>query len=177
MSDKNQKKGLINNIGKGLKAAKDIIKESASRARYRLVDIEKDEFDNYTATIQVINKSQTFKMKPEEILESDEMTLCFSPIDIRTLTYLGYLGINAPKYKILAKRLSEDDSRMQFAIHKKGTNKVEVKTAAEISGDKEILQSLDQKDAHAVGFTTAEEKSAVEKQQQESLIKQFKKKS
>lgn len=37
--------------------------------------------------IQLINKSITLYTKPEENLKDDK----FSPYDIRTLTYLGYL--------------------------------------------------------------------------------------
>jgi len=51
-----------------------------------------DESDDkeYIVTIQIINKSVTFRMKPEEILAKDALVDQFSPRDIRTLTYLGY---------------------------------------------------------------------------------------
>src|SRR5262245_15657190 len=73
---------------------------------FRLIEIQKNESDEYIVMVQVINKNLTFHSKPEEILAKDDLVDQFSPRDIRTLTYLGYLEINSPKYTILAKRLS-----------------------------------------------------------------------
>ena len=136
----------------------------------RIVEIEQDKHENYIASIQLTNKSQIIKMKPEEVLADDELTNCFSPIDVRALTYLGYLGMNSPKYKILAQRLSETDNRFVFAIKQKGSNKPITKTADEISSDAELLASLDQKDAHMVGYTTASERACIEKEQMKKLL-------
>ena len=94
---------------------------------------------------------------------------------MRTLTYLGYLGINSPKYKILAQRLSEDNDKTLFAVLKKGGTQVEVKTAAEISSNKEILKSLDQEDAHRVGHTAAMENILDEKRQKALALEKAKK--
>jgi len=71
-------------------------------------------------TIKVINKNISFTIKPDEILAKDSMVDLFSPRDVRTLTYLGYLGINSPKYKILARRLSENNDKTIFALQKRG---------------------------------------------------------
>ena len=122
---------------------------------YRISGIEKDKHNDYKIIVQIIGKSTVFKMKPEEILANDKMTDQFSPIDVRTLTYLGYLDINSPKYRILAKKLSEKDNRMLFALHKKGEKKVHIKTASELSLDKEIINQIDQQDAHMIGFMAA----------------------
>jgi len=105
------------------------------------------------AIVQKTNSAQVIKLKPEEILADDELTNSFSQHDIRTLTYLGYLGINSPKYKILAKRLSEKDSNLVFAIKERGKKGVIVKSAEEVSSDKDMLEKLDQKDAHEIGYT------------------------
>ena len=140
------------------------------RPGYRVVNIEKDKQGDYYAIIQIIGKGATFKMKPEEILANDKTTNQFSPCDIRTLTYLGYLGINAPKYTILAKKLSQDNDNMIFAVKKKGAENIIMKTASEISSDDEILKSLNQKDAHEVGYQVAnEQQSAIEKQKKALL--------
>ena len=136
---------------------------------YRIVNIEKDEQDDYIATVQVINKSSIFKIRPEEILSDDQMTQQFSQLDVRTLTYLGYLDMNSPKYRILAKRLSESHDNLMFALRRKGSSKVEMKTAAQISTNKDILTHLDQKDAHMVGFTTATEQAVEERKQMAQL--------
>lgn len=144
------------------------------RPIYRIVNIEKDEANEYYVTIQIIGRSVTYKTKPEELLSDDRLVNLFSPIDIRNLTYLGYLGINSPKYKILAKRLSEQSNEMLFAIHKKGSKKHTVITAKEISNNYEIIRGLNQEDAHMIGFTTATEQVVIEQLQKEQLIKKLK---
>ena len=144
---------------------------SAQSAVYRVVEVEKDEHGDYTAVIQVSGKNITFKAKPEEILADDEMTMKFSQLDVRTLTYLGYVDLNNPKYRILAKQFSEEVGRTVFAVHKKGEKDYDVKTAAEIATDEELIKSLDQKDAHMVGYTSATEHMMAEKAQMEQLKK------
>src|SRR3990167_10631970 len=87
---------------------------------YRVVRIEKDEQEHYCVVIQIIGKSTTFISKPEELLMNDEIINLFSPRDVRNLTYLGYLGLNGPQYKILAQKLSEEADQTLFAVIKKG---------------------------------------------------------
>lgn len=97
----------------------------------------------------------------------------FSPRDIRNLTYLGYLGMNAPKYKILAQQLSENCDQTIFALHKKGDKKHSVVTAHDISSNEDILKSLNQKEAYMIGFAAATEQMMAEKQQKDALLKQL----
>lgn len=139
-------------------------------AKYRILTIDKDEEGDYTVLVQLVGKPHAFKMKPEAILADDKLTDSFSPRDIRTLTYLGYLGVSSPKYKILAQRLSEKDKKLVFAIQEKGSKKPIIKSADEITADPDFLKSLDQKDAHMIGFTTASEQSVTEKRVKEQLI-------
>ena len=146
------------------------IREVNNQPIYRVVSIDEDETGNFIAIIQVINKTHVFKMKPEEILENDKMTDAFSPRDVRALTYLGYLGINAPKYKVLAKRLSDKDSTLIFALQERGKKKPVIKTADEISGDGNLLKELGQKDAHMIGYTSASERELLEKAQMKKLL-------
>lgn len=162
-------KSLFNIFKKTRKLLQESRKHDAHSCR--VIAIEQDKHDNYIATVQLINKSHIFKMRPEEILADDKLTDCFSQRDIRTLTYLGYLEINSPKYKILAQRLSEKDNRLIFAIKEKGKDKPIIKTAAELSSDENILKSLDQKDAHMIGYTFANENLITEKEQIMELIK------
>jgi hypothetical protein len=142
----------------------------------RVAEVAQDKSGDYIVTIQFIGKSNGIRIKPEELLADDQMVDQFSPKDIRTLTYLGYLGINSPKYKILARKLSEDSDQMLFAIHKKGDAKYTIKTAQEISSSPEILESLPQKDAHDIGFVTAKEEQAITQKHKESLLNELEKK-
>ncbi len=139
---------------------------------YRLVEITETDHEEYSVTIQVINKNATFKMKPEDILCDDETVDRFSPQDIRTLTYLGYLGVNAPKYKILAKRLSKQTNAPVFAVKKKGQKKVLLKTAEDIMKEKEVLNSLSPDQAHLVGYTVAAKSIQSEMEQKAALLKE-----
>lgn len=138
-------------------------------AIYRIMSIEQDEHGDYVVIVQLINKSYTFAMKPEEILADDQMTNLFSPVDVRTMTYLGYLDINAPKYKILANRQAEDGGLI-FALKEKGQHKPVIKTAEEITADDNMLNQLSQEDAHTVGFTTGTQNDLREQQIRQRLL-------
>jgi hypothetical protein len=136
---------------------------------YRVAEIFQDEEGDYFVQVQIISKSLAFKARPEELLAKDNIVDQFSPRDVRTLTYLGYLGINSPKFKILAQRLSESNDKLIFAIKKRGHDKLITKTADEIVKEKEILESLRPKDAHLVGYTFATE-NVLEEKRQKALL-------
>lgn len=127
------------------------------RPSLRISEICQDEEGQYLVNIQVINKNIAFTSKPEEILAKDSSVDQFSPRDIRTLTYLGYLGINSPKYQILAQRLAENNDQIVFAMRKKGDSSVIVKTAEQIRKEKDIIKNLSPEDAHRIGFTVGSE--------------------
>ena len=129
---------------------------------YRLASVTQDEDGSYFVTIQLINKNITFQSRPEEILAENNLVNQFSPTDVRALTYLGYLGVNSPKYKILAKNLSHQDSSIIFTVKKKGEKRPVLKRASEIARDKELLESIDPKDAHMIGYTAGMEQTAKE---------------
>jgi len=150
-------------------------KEDVFKPTYRIVEVTKMDDKEYIITIQIINKSATFRMKPEEILSKDSLVDQFSPRDIRTLTYLGYLGINSPKFKILAQRLSENNDNTLFAIKEKGQKNVILKTASELASQTEMISNLDAKDAHTVGYTLASDSIMLEKKQKEILLKELEK--
>lgn len=162
-------KRLFNKLFSDYKAVSALVNQTLPEYPYRVLSIELEEDDFYTAVIQVKNKKEIFRMKPEEILASDALTDSFSQRDIRMLTYLGYLGINSPKYKILANRLSENDSKLLFAIRERGKKETLFKTASEISLDEKLVVGLHQKDAHMVGYVAASEKVAEEERQKKEL--------
>lgn len=161
----------LKNIFRSFKAIN--IESVSYRPSLRIIEVEKNSYNNFIVKVQLIHKCTVLKMKPEEILADDDLTEQFSPTDIRTLTYLGYLCVNSPKYTILAKRLSNNTDQMLFAIQKKGMKKPIIKTAPEISSDEDILTQLNQRDAHMIGFTTATEQSILEAQQKHYLSGQM----
>lgn len=150
---------------------RNVSKTNSYTPSYRILNIEQDDDNDYTVVVQLIGKNASFSAKPEKILADDNLVNAFAPTDIRTLTYLGYLGINSPKYKILAKRLSENSDQMLFALRKKGDKDYQVVTADEISKNEDIIKGLSQKEAHMVGLTTAAEHEAIEKRQKAELLK------
>ena len=140
---------------------------------YRVVNIEQEKNGDYRVTLQIIGKNNIFKVKPEYILANDKMVDLLSPKDVRTLTYLGYLDINSPQYRILAKRLSQKDNKMLFALNKKGEEKFEIKTAHEIAQNKKILNKLDWKDIHMIGYTEGTEEMLDEQKEKERIHKKL----
>lgn len=159
-------------VKKVFKQLRELNKKNCYTPSYRIAEIFQDDEGDYFVQVQIISKSLAFKAKPEELLAKDNIVDQFSPRDVRTLTYLGYLGINSPKFKILAQRLSENNDKLIFAIKKKGHDKLIVKTADEIVKEKEILESLRPEDAHLVGYTFATENVLEEKKQKEMLKNQ-----
>jgi hypothetical protein len=135
---------------------------------YKLVEI-REEDKEYTVVIKVANKNITFDAKPEEILANDYLVDQFSPRDIRALTYLGYLGINGPKYQILAKKLSLNE-KITFILKKKGDKKVIARTADQIINEADIIPNLNSEDAKTIGYTVALEIAANEKMQKEAIL-------
>ena len=163
----------MNSIKKFFKIFSDSFKQkSAYIPAYRVIEISQNDENEYIAKIQIINKNLTFKAQPEEILAKDTIVDQFSPRDIRTLTYLGYLGINNPKYKILAKRLSENDKKIIFALKKKGQKKAIIKTANQIIQEKDIIDNLDSKDARLIGYALGSENTAYENLQKQQLLEE-----
>ena len=137
---------------------------------YRIVEILQDEHDNYFVAIQVINKSSCFYVKPEELLADDKLVDQFSPRDVRTLTYLGYLEMNTPQYQILAKKLAEGSDRFVFALKKRGQPTIITKTAAQILNEQEIIAGMTPTDAKTVGYTVAVEDIRVEMEQKKAVL-------
>lgn len=138
---------------------------------YRVVRIFED-CSGHKVKIQLINKNITFDIKPEEILANDKLVNRFSPCDIRTLTYLGYLGINGPKYSILAKKLSENEKQIIFSIKEKGKGKIVTKTAAELAREATIIHNLNAQEALEVGYTLASENLIDEQRQKQQALAQ-----
>ncbi|MCW5589910.1 MAG: hypothetical protein KIT27_09660 [Legionellales bacterium] len=157
---------------KKLRSLKELAKSESLTPLYRVVSIEEISEGEYSATVQIINTNRLLPMKPEAVLADDKLTNCFSPTDVRTLTYLGYLGINSPRYKILAKRLLEKEKKLIFAIKEKGSNKILTKTAEEITADPDLIRNLNQSDAHSIGYTYGSQSMRSEKEEMDRLIQE-----
>jgi hypothetical protein len=140
-------------VGTWLKLLKQSYQTSSTPC-YRLLEILQNKEDEYIAHIQIVNKSLTFYIRPEEVLIDDDFVDQFSQRDIRTLTYLGYIGINSPKYKIISQRLI-DDNQILFAIKQQGCNDLIIKTASDIMKEKSLIASMCADDALKIGYAVS----------------------
>ena len=162
---------VINWLKKNSQNFKKIFDGRENHYSYKLVEIIEDEGE-YTVAIKLANKNVVFDAKPEEILANDSLVDKFSPRDIRTLTYLGYLGVNAPKYKILAKKLSKNEKTI-FWIKKKGAKKAILKTADQILNESDIIKNLNSEDSKTVSYVAASESILDEEKQKSELLKEL----
>jgi hypothetical protein len=169
----------MNKIISRLKTFVEFIKKQNSlqnnRPIYKLVEVIK-EADNYIAVIKIVNKNIVFQIKPEEVLGNDDLVDQFSQRDIRALTYLGYLGIHSPRYKILAKKCLENE-KILFVLSQKGDKRIIAKTADQILNEKDIINSMTSEDAKVIGYTVASESFLQEKSQKEALLNNISQKS
>jgi hypothetical protein len=91
------------------------------------------------------------------------MKASLTPCDICTLACLGYISLQRPTYKIIAKHWTDDDETVVFALQCSASKTIITKTAIEISNDKPLLASLSAEEAHQVGYTLATEHIQQEK--------------
>lgn len=140
--------------------------------RYRVVNVYKDENDKFVVTIQIIGKGIVYHHRPDEVLADDNFVDFLSPRDVRTLTYLGYLEINQPEYKLLAKRLSENNKEV-FVIKKRGEKKIFTKTAEEINSSEDIIKKMASEDANKIGYAVASMEALEEKIQKDEALKEL----
>ncbi len=132
---------------------------------YRLIEILKNEEDNYEIGIQIINKNKKFYATPEDILSDDKLIDQFSPRDVRTITYLGYLGIHSPQYKILAQRFVKNN-KIVFLLKQKNNKDIIVQTASEIIQNGNIIVNMPSADAQTIGYVLAHDHMAKEHNEQ-----------
>lgn len=144
---------LLGKINDFLSKINYIMNSTDNTARYRVIKIYQDKNLEYRVVLQVVNTNKIFKYKPEEILADDMFVDCLSPRDVRNLTYLGYLSINQPKFKILAQQFIDNSSI--FIVQKKGDKKPIVKTAKELSQEAETISKFDPIDAKTIGYAAA----------------------
>jgi len=136
---------------------------------YRIVDIIKDKFGNYSLNVQVTGKSTFFTCTPDEIVTNDHLLEGFSKKDIRSIVYYAAHESKKPGYSILIQEFCFNLNKMIFRLVKRGTMVQIKKTANQISLDNNIIKNLKPEDAHLIGFTTASEQFTKDKEEMEKL--------
>lgn len=86
----------------------------------------------------------------------------FSKQEIRTITYLACEQSNTPKYKIIMQEFCDTFSKILFKLKKRGSNKIILKTASQISLDKSLINNLSKEDACSISYTAGYEQSTNE---------------
>lgn len=142
--------------------------QKKQRDAYRIVGQE-NRNGQCLLTVQVVGKSITFKVTPEELAGDDQILELFSRKDIRTIVYYACNEIKKPRYKIILQEFCSKLGRMIFGVQKRGDENLITITPEEISLNKEVLNNLSQEDAHLVGYASATERMATEKQQMQQL--------
>lgn len=129
----------------------------------RMLDHSKNEKGICELLVQMIGKNIEFKTTPEAILADDAFTDCFSQRDIRTITYLAHGNIKRPQYEILGQKFVRGLNKFFFRLRDNKTGTELDKSAEEISGNVNLLGSLDSQDAHKIGYVTANEQAKNER--------------
>jgi hypothetical protein len=129
---------------------------------YRIIEV-KQSAGKYKVVIQLIGKSIFFEYTPQEIVTNDRMLEGFSKQDIRNITYLACESIKKPKYKIVMQQFCFHFNKMLFQLKKCNSNEVIMKTANQISLDKNLINSLSHEDVQSISYIAGYEHSLGEK--------------
>lgn len=97
-------------------------------------------------------KSQTMKQHLTNIVLDDEMINMFDPKTVRTLTYLLLKDCLSPDLSLDFQKLDADIDASTIRFKSKSTGKVEELTLSQISKDRALINKLDPKEAHRIGF-------------------------
>lgn len=127
------------------------------RTIYRIADINSSLPNKVTIIVQFIGKSTFFHCTPEEIVADDKFLEGFSKKDIRTIIYFAHQETKNPKYKIISQDFCDERNKLLFKLKCLENDKVLLKTAGEISLDKNIIDNLSQEDICNVSFMAGHE--------------------
>jgi hypothetical protein len=153
---------------------KKIFKDSGAYRVYNPVYRVQRIFDEngiHKVMVSVIGTSRAPKpFNPEEILADDKFTCDFSPLDVRTLTYLGYCNMNDPLYKIVIEK-KNDNNEIMYLVKEKGKKQPDILKEEEIRENPDIYNNFSSKDAAKISKTLEEKANHSDL----DSLKQFKK--
>jgi hypothetical protein len=114
--------------------------------------------------IQVARKNVFMTVSPKELVKDENTLRGFSPLDVRTITYLALHPDNKknllpkkPFYKIISQFFSRTRQEEMFTIQEAGSNIRITKSAREISSSSELIDKFDVQDAHRIGYIAGAE--------------------
>jgi hypothetical protein len=114
--------------------------------------------------IQVDGKNAFLKLSPNELMRDEAMLRGFTPLDVRTITYLAChiekpIKENKSLYRIIAQFFSKNRNEEMFTIQTENNIVRIVKSAQEISSDPALINKFDPEDAHRIGYVTGTEQT------------------
>ena len=118
--------------------------------------------------IQIAGKNAFLHLSPHDLVRDDAMLRGFSPLDIRTITYIA-CHIEKPAreeskslYRIVAQFFSRTKKSEMFTIQPINETVQITKSAQDISSDPILIRKLGPEDAHRIGYVTGAEQTAAE---------------
>ncbi len=130
---------------------------------YRIVEVKQSTNGQYKLVVQIIGKSTVVQYAPEEIAVSDRMLEGFSKRDIRTITYFACEQNKKPRYKIIMQEFCDTLNKILFRLKKRDSDETILKTAGQISLDKNLITNLSQEDVCSISYIAGYEQSTHEK--------------
>ena len=120
---------------------------------YRVVEIKQSSGCHYKLAIQIIGKSTVVECTPHEIVANDQMLEGFSKKDIRAITFFACEQSKKPKYKVVMQEFCDTFNKILFKLKKHDSDEIVLKTAGQISLDKNLINDLSQEDACSISYT------------------------
>lgn len=148
---------LLQFVATWIKTYQQAYERSNPPAIYRIIEIKKNSKHDVILTIQIIGKAVVFHYSPLDILKDNQLLESFSKQDVRTITWLAQQEVTRPKYAVTSQKMVGDQAI--FKLQKLGNDEHMEKKAGEISLDRELIESLGPKDAHMIGYMSAQEKT------------------
>jgi len=126
---------------------------------YRITEVKQSSSGSCKIAVQLIGKSIQIECTPEEIVADDRMLEGFSKKDVRSITYLACAQIKKPKYKIIVQEFCETLNRILFKLRGQNNDETIVKTANQISLDKNLINGLSREDMQSISYIAGYEHS------------------
>ncbi len=152
---------MVESVGWFLKRYHD--QQQVQQNVYRLVEVKQSCLGQYKLVIQLIGKSAMIELTPHEIVANDRMLEGFSKKDIRDITYLACEQYKKPRYKIIMQEFCDKFNKILFKLKKRDSDEIILKTAGQISLDKNLIHSLSPEDICSVSYAAGYERSSLEK--------------
>lgn len=130
---------------------------------YRVFEVKQSSFGQHKLAIQVIGKSIVVECTPQEIAENDQMLEGFSKKDIRVITYFACEQNKKPRYKIIMQEFCDAFNKILFKLKNRDSDEIILKTAGQISLDKNLLNNLSQEDVCSISYAAGYEQSFLER--------------